>query len=294
MHAFAIDIGATNIKLGLVDENGRLSSQVTCKTPGKPAEAVNLIYKYFSSLPIKVTIAGLGIPGPLDVARTTVYNLCNMPGWNQVPIKKLLEDKLKLSVIVENDANVAAWAEYKCGEAKGAATSVLYTLGTGVGGGIVVNGALITGRTGNAGELGHTKVYFNGRKCGCGGLGCLEAYSSCTAVEKIYFESAGRRLACKEIFDAFSSDEMAKEAVHSCCRALAISISNIIATVDPNVIVLAGGMSYNSKLIIKIIKNELKELVFFDIPKIVSSKLKDLAGVIGAGLWALKIYETSA
>ncbi len=295
MRALGIDLGATNIKIGVVSKNGELSSHKTFRTPRKIEDVVNLIADYYKRISDKIDVVGVGVPGPLNAERTIIYKACNIPGWKNVPLKKLLERKLGVDVVIENDANVAAWAEYKCGRAINTSSHVLYTLGTGIGGGIVVNGELIIGAKGLAAELGHVQVHPNGRKCGCGARGCLEAYASASAIERRYQVLSGRLLTCKDVFDRFSSDRHSRKAITEACEALAIGISNITCALDPDVIVLAGGMSYNSAMIIGLVQKELKNLLFGSHGlRIVSSVFKNLAGVIGAGLWALKKYEISA
>ena len=118
MLALGVDLGGTNIKIGLVDENFNLTSQATFKTPPTPERVIDEVYHYYSSLPVKITIAGLGVPGPVDISRSFILRAVNIPTWKNVPLKKLLQKRLGIPVVMENDANIAAWAEYKCGKAK--------------------------------------------------------------------------------------------------------------------------------------------------------------------------------
>jgi glucokinase len=181
-----IDLGGTSIKAGVVSRTGRIllrKSVPTCTDAGKKvvisriAAAGIELAAWARSEGLEPVAIGVGSPGQLDSARGVVFFSPNFPDWRNVPLKGEIEKITGIRTFVENDANAAAWGERWAGAGRNVRTFVLYTLGTGIGGGIVLDGRLWRGANGMGGELGHIIVQPNGKKCGCGNLGCVEASS---------------------------------------------------------------------------------------------------------------------
>ena len=185
-----IDLGGTNIKVGLVDENYNIVAKATAKTNlPRPAQEIadSIIETVWVALKeAKVTIGevhsiGIGTPGVANRNSGIVLYSCNL-GFNNTDLRALIKSKLNKEVYVENDANAAAFGEVLNGAGKGYKDVVVVTLGTGVGGGIIIDGKIYTGFNYCGAELGHTVIQYGGRQCGCGRKGCFEAYSSSTAL----------------------------------------------------------------------------------------------------------------
>ena len=184
--ALAVDIGGTKILAGAVTDDGEILATARRSTPRGDAVAVlDLVAEVVAELVAGGTATidgvGVGVAGLVDAERSTVYFAPNLR-WSQVPARALLEARTGLPVVIENDGNIAAWGEYRFGAGRGAGDLTLITVGTGIGGGIVVNGGLFRGSHGAAGEIGHINAVPDGRPCGCGRNGCLEQYASGNAL----------------------------------------------------------------------------------------------------------------
>ncbi|MGB2967575.1 MAG: ROK family protein, partial [Phycisphaerae bacterium] len=186
-----VDLGGTNLKLGLVSADGKIVHRSSAATEAERgpdhvlariAHAVRRLAEG-AHLPLTdIAAVGVGAPGPLDSKAGIVVFAPNMAGWRDVPVRDRLQGDLGRPVVLENDANVAAYGEFRCGAARNVSNLALLTLGTGIGGGIVLDGRLFRGSTDTGAELGHMVIQYGGRPCGCGNRGCLEAYASATAV----------------------------------------------------------------------------------------------------------------
>ncbi len=179
-----VDLGGTKVICGAVSKDGEFVAERRDQTPYANVSAtVDVITRLVKELAEEYPVesVGIGVAGWINADRTTVFHGPNL-GWPEVPLSALLNDKLDLPVVVENDANAAAWAEYRFGAGRGASHPILVTVGTGIGGGIVLNGALYRGAFGTAGEFGHEQAVPGGTPCGCGGHGCLEQYASGSAL----------------------------------------------------------------------------------------------------------------
>ncbi|MCX5656665.1 MAG: ROK family protein, partial [Candidatus Omnitrophica bacterium] len=174
-----VDIGATNIKIGLLDANFKILRKKKLYTPifSNKEELIEALVKNITLLKktpkCKIKGVGIGLPGLINHEKGLVYRLVNISGWNNVYLKKILESRIGLPVFIDNDVNVMTLAEVRCGRARGAKNVVCITLGTGVGGGIVIEGKLYRGATFSAGEIGHIPLNEEGPLCNCGGKGCL-------------------------------------------------------------------------------------------------------------------------
>jgi glucokinase len=209
-----IDLGGTNLKLGLVAADGRvlMSHASPTEAAGGPQHVLERMAGAVVELCDKaglrvadIAAVGVGSPGPVDTKRGRVVFAPNMPGWRDIAVSDVLRKKLRRPVRLENDANIAAYGEFRCGAARHVRDMFLLTLGTGIGGGIVLDGRLFRGVSDTGAELGHVVIQHGGRACGCGNRGCLEAYASATGVVARYrAESAtlaGKMdFTCEDIF----------------------------------------------------------------------------------------------
>lgn len=291
-----IDLGGTFVKLGICTASAEMKG--TMAIPTRPdrgpedtvqriGEAAETIQKKIGE--VKATCAG--VPGPLDLERRILMRANNLPGWTNVRFPQMLGNRLGMPTYMENDANCAAWGEYVAGAGRGTKSLVLYTLGTGVGGGIVINGEMWVGASGAAGELGHMTIDPNGPMCGCGQPGCVEQYASASAVAMKF----GRGTA-KDCFDAAKQgDPKAQEIVRWASEGLSIGLANMIHVLHPDIIVLAGGMAQAGEYLLEKVREGVKRRVFgvfVEKIRIEASQVSgDDAGWLGAALWAARKLE---
>jgi len=317
-----IDLGGTNIKAGLITAEARILDQTSCRTEVEKgfervleqmAEAVRLLCGRNNVAPQDVRAVGVGCPGVVDVKGGLVVIAPNFPGWRDAPVRAALRQRLNgLPVVLENDANVTAYAEYRLGGGRGLSSLVLITLGTGIGSGIIIDGKMHRGATDSAGELGHVTVQAGGRPCGCGRRGCLETYCSATGTVARFREALGagrlsvlsaraleaREITARDIFEAAANgDALAWEIVDETARYLAIGCDIIVNLIDPDTIVFSGGMTAAGDLLMNPVEKYAREL-FFPRPKgrtrLVITQLGGDAGIIGAALCARDSFATSA
>jgi glucokinase len=288
-----IDLGGTNIKLGVCSSEGAVRDTLSIPAlPERgPEDVVARMAEAAARLQSKAGRAaacGSGVPGPLDLGRRTLIRATNLQGWRDVPYPDLLGRALGMPTYMENDANCAAWGEYVAGCGRGTNSLVLYTLGTGVGGGIVVAGELWIGASGAAGELGHMTIDPAGPRCGCGQIGCVEQYASATAVARRWGKGDA-----KECFEAASKgDPAARAVVDWSADGLAQGVANMIHVLHPDIIVLAGGMAQAGRLLLDRVREGVRQRVFeVFLEKIrieLSQVPRDDAGWLGAALWAAR------
>lgn len=306
-HYFGIDIGGTFIKGAIVDENGKIV--VKGKTPTESEKGADAVVENIASLcdelltksgmkKEEISAIGMGVPGMIDSNAGVVVTSNNL-GWTEFPIAEKLTALTGLSVKTANDANAAALGEMKFGFGGIYKNLILLTLGTGVGGGIVIDGKLIEGNRGAGAELGHTVIEFNGEPCTCGRRGCLEAYASATAIirdtkramenhkdSKLWEIGSLDAVNGKTAFDYYDKDEYAKAVVDSYISHLACGISNMANIFRPDAVVLGGGVCAQGDALIL----PLQEIVDRDIfggtlgprVKVLTAKLENDAGCLGA------------
>lgn len=243
---------------------------------------------------------GVGAPGPLRRADGIVVVAPNL-GWHNYPLRDRLAAACGLPTVLDNDANCATLAEWWVGAARGANTVVGMTIGTGIGGGIIINGRLHHGTSDVAGEIGHTTIETSGRHCKCGNYGCLEAYASGPAIaararEALDTDGASALrtmtggdlslLTAELVYDAArDGDEVAREVVRDTARYLGVGVANILNTINPDVVVLAGGVTQAGEMILTPLRAEVRRRAFrpaVDAARIVPGALGRRAGVIGA------------
>lgn len=292
MNAIGIDVGGTNIKIGVVDSKGKvLKKEVVKVNPKEPGlSALKRIAKIINQFKKKYSVKGIGMgmPGILDFSTgELLYSSTTLNSWRHINIIDTLSKLTKLKVKISNDANVATLAESRFGKYKKVNSLILLTLGTGVGGGIIVNKHLIQGNNGQGAELGHMCINHDGRKCGCGRIGCLEAYVSAVALEKDASKAFKKDIDAKAVFSLYAKGNLiAKRVINDYITYLGDGLLNYCIIFRPEVILLSGGVANAGDLLIKPLNAYLKKhnygikgtaKVLVDI-----ASLKYDSGIIGA------------
>ena len=306
-YAFGIDLGGTTAKIGLFTTSGALLEKWEVPTDTSNAgehilenlaAAVLGKMKEQSIDPEQVEGVGIGVPGPVQNASVVPIVCANLGGWGEQNVSARLSGLLDgLKVRVGNDANVAALGEIWMGAAKGCSSAVMVTLGTGVGGGVIVNNHVIDGTHGAGGEIGHLTVNRHETAvCGCGKKGCLEQYSSATGVvrcmKKLLDENPdtpcvlrGTDFVAKDVFDAArSGDALAAREVDEMDDTLGMALANIAATVDPEAFLVGGGVSRAGEVLFAPLTKHFKEYAFRSCREtpIKQASLGNDAGIYGA------------
>ena len=308
--AIGVDIGGTSVKLGLVNPRGQVAlrdSFLTGHTPGR-AGLLNLLVSHIRRFGkeaarsgFKVLGVGIGAPGPIDVRKGLVHFFPNIPGWRNTPLKKILQSRTHLPVWVDNDAGVMALAEYFFGAGRGSRNVIALTLGTGIGGGLVIDGKLFSGPAFSAAEVGHIIINEKGRLCACGNRGCVEAYvggrsfirevkarlkkgaksvlsswlrTRNTALTPLLVAQAARR-----------GDPFSKKIWRETGEHLGTALAGLCNVLNPEKIILGGGMAGNGRLIFGPVIATIRKKAFpiaARSVKVVPAKLGVDAGLVGA------------
>ncbi|MBO5348025.1 MAG: ROK family protein [Lachnospiraceae bacterium] len=306
-----IDIGGMSIKIGMVDDSKQIVAKKVIPTQSdilSPEEVVHNIADAVLALLAENNLSveqcksiGIACPGLVD-GRTGVVLYSNNIAWENVPMLDILREKLNVPMYLANDADAAALGEVIAGAAQGKENAILLTLGTGVGGGVIINGKIFAGPLRGGCELGHTVIKRDGKQCTCGQKGCLETYASATALmeqareaavkypESFMNELSGHqvdKIDGRIIFEAEKrGDEAAKMVVDNYEEDLSIGITNFINVFRPEVIILGGGVSAQEEYLTDALQRKVDAMVYAgtigEIPRIVTSKLKNDAGIIGA------------
>ncbi len=312
--AIGIDLGGTNIKSGIVTDEGKIIRTNIIKTYSErgPEKVIQQIEKGIKILlknnRLKIDGAGIGAPGSVTQREGIVKNPPNLPGWGEVPLKKILEGKIKKQVYVENDANAAAIGELMFGAGKQINSFIMITLGTGVGGGIIIEKKLYRGTTGAAGEIGHVTIDYKGKHCKCGSYGCIETYIGNSYLvedvkkklkkhkESVIYEliKGDYKLLTPKIIGeaAKKDDEFAKDIIRDAGKKLGFALSSVVNLLDIETIIIGGGVAGLGSLLFESVKNGVKDRVLQPLKgKIIikHAKLKNQAGVKGAS--ALVFYN---
>ncbi|MGI5168686.1 ROK family glucokinase [Spirillospora sp. CA-253888] len=302
-----VDVGGTKVAAGVVDDRGTILERVRRPTPSTDphqtaeviAEVVDLLRGKFDD----VTAVGLGTAGFVDETRSTVLFAPNL-AWRDEPIKKKVEGLVGLPVVVENDANATAWGEARFGAGRGHDFIVLITLGTGIGGAIIINGELYRGRFGIGAEVGHFRVVPDGRRCGCGNRGCWEQYASGNALvheardlARVAPAMAGRLLELgdgrpegisgPEISQAArEGDQAALECFRTVAQWAGQGLADLSAVLDPGLFIIGGGLSDAGDLLLDPIKRAFADALtgrgHRPLPEIRIAELGSAAGIVGA------------
>jgi glucokinase len=311
-----VDLGGTSTKLAFINTYGEIVHKweiITDKTnDGKNiiiniAKAIDQKLQEIDLSKEKLIGIGMGAPGPVDTKSGVIYNAVNL-GWkNHFPLRDMLEVETSLPAVIDNDANCAALGEMWKGAGNGAKDLVCITLGTGVGGGVIANGQIVQGISGAAGEIGHiTSIPVNGAPCNCGKTGCLETIASATGIVRIATDKLNNvteigelkeiyqkegNVSAKNVFDcARNGDKIAIDVIDEVSFYLGLALANIANTLNPEKMVLGGGVSKAGEVLLNPIKENFNKYSFPRVKEstdITIATLGNDAGVIGAA-WLIK------
>ncbi|HZT80864.1 MAG TPA: ROK family protein [Gemmataceae bacterium] len=319
-----LDVGGTTMKAGVVDDNGKpLAAAVSLPTEPHLGQEVGL-ERMAEAIRQAVAAAGLGLnqvaaigvatPGTMDIPAGMILDPPNLKPWRNVPVRQYIQDAFRLPTAFQNDANAAAYGEFWAGAGRDAHSMVLFTLGTGVGGGIVIGDLVLEGEHSHGAELGHMKIEMtNPRQCGCGRWGCLEGYASATAVVKRAHDALAHyagptklqdvlrqqgELTSKDVFDAAAAgDALADRLVEETAFYLAVGAMNLMHCIDPDMVVFGGGMIHAGESFLERIRWHVKRLAF-PVPaektEIRYAELGSDAGFIGAAACGRLLYRKLA
>jgi len=311
-YVLGIDVGGTNLVAGCVAEDGSrvegLLSEPTRAEEGADGvvgRLLSLARRSMDALAAAVPgaqVAGVGVgsPGPLDTARGIVLLTPNL-GWVDFPLRDRVSDGLGLPASLDNDANCAVLGEHWRGAARGTRQAIGITIGTGIGGGIILDGKLYHGASDCAGEIGHTTIEMNGRRCACGNYGCLEAYASGPAIARRAIEAVERgaesslravlaadplSITAQVVYEAAEAgDGLATEVVQDTARILGAALANLVNVFNPEVVVVCGGVTLAGESLFAPLRREVTRRAFrpaVEVCRIVPGALTGSAGVYGA------------
>lgn len=300
--AIGIDLGGTNIKYGLADTTGKIITSRQCISPAKVSPeacmdaiigcAIELL-DHSTKLKSQVTVIGVGSPGGIDIRSGLVTGTTpNIPGWLGMNIKKSVEKALKIPCFADNDANLFLLAESVYGAARGYSHVVGVTVGTGIGGALLLNGEIYRGHGFVGTELGHITIIMNGKKCKCGLRGCIETYANTNAIKTRYrkYPGADKSLNTRELFDlAESGDKHANDSLDKWSEYLATGIASTVNLLNPELVLIGGGVAESGKFLQRKIEKALEGRLLPDSTKLVkvrTAKLGNKAGWLGAVVFA--------
>jgi glucokinase len=315
-----LDVGGTTMKGGVVDDAGRPLSNVSLPTEAhrgqefgleRMCETIRTAVRAAAIGMDRVAAIGVATPGTMDIPAGLILDPPNLRPWQNVPVRQHVHNAFGLPTAFQNDANAAAYGEYWAGAGRDVHSMVLFTLGTGIGGGIIIGDRILEGEHSHGGEVGHIKVEMTKpRACGCGRLGCLEAYASATSVVKRTREAlaeAGRtqlgpfvagdaELTARHVFDAAAhGDALAGKVVEETAFYLAVGAMNLMHIIDPAVVVFGGGMVAAGETFLERIRHHVRELAFpvlAERTRIVAAALGSDAGFIGAAACGRQLTRT--
>lgn len=310
MLTIGVDVGGTKVAAGLVDGEGNLLNITRRATPSYPDDVTAAVLDAVRTLSRDVSVAGVGlaVPGFVSADQSTLLLAPNIPGWRNVPLQALMQQETGLPVIVENDANAAAWGEAVHGAGRGEADLVCITVGTGIGGGVILEGRLLRGRWGFAAEIGHMQVDPKGRPCGCGQRGCWEQYANGAALlaeaqhgASVHKDQARVLLAHGDgtpggitpthvTAAAHQGDPVALAAFETLGGWLGQGLANLAAVLDPGCFILGGGVSDAGEILLGPTRSRLETAltagVHRPLPEVKKALLGNNAGMIGAAALA--------
>lgn len=314
-----VDLGGTNIKAGVCDAQARVLSKLSIPTQvdrGRDVVLANIVRAAEEAIAQaqvdRRQVAGIGIgsPGPMSHRRGLVINPGNLPPLRDTPVRSIVKERTGINTTLENDANAAAWGEYWAGAGKGVRDLVMFTLGTGVGGGIISDGRLLRGHFENGGELGHILIKPDGRLCSCGQRGCVEAHSSAHFLARHAEDlirsgrpstlkarlDAGETLMAEHVVEAAKAgDELAAFVWDDACYCLAATCVTMQHVTNPERIVLAGGLIAAGDFLLGPVRKYFRQLTWHlleDFPEILVATLGNDAGLIGSAGCALEAHRT--
>jgi len=293
VYSLGLDLGGTNVKGAVIDTEGRIISQVEEATPpGKEVKEIvvclaDMIERLASEHP-EIIGVGLGSPGILDAERKIIRASPNFPSWSNVLLIELIARYIKLPLILENDANCFALAEHRWGAGRGCRHLLALTIGTGIGGGIIIDGELYRGSTGAGGELGHISIDMNGPKCSCGSYGCIERYIG----SRWFVEAARQKLSDSSINSPKDVNILSSAGNHAAAdfiakqgELLGIACVSLINIFDPQAIIIGGGIAELGDPFFRGIRHSVNERSYLKLAsevKILPADLGTKAGALGA------------
>lgn len=306
-----VDLGGTKILAVVCDKTGNVIGRAQCDTSaleGKDSVIDRMVWLIDKLLNDNLLDrqywlgVGIGFPGLVSHKDGIAYSSIMVPGWHNVPLSAILTERLHTKVVIDNDANAATFGEWWIGAGKNATTLLCLTIGTGIGGGIIIGDELYRGPDGTAGEFGNMSIQYNGDQCACGNQGCLNVLASGTAIAKRAVEQIqkGVNSSISKIVDgnvdrittevvalaAKDGDPLAKQIISEAARFLGVGITNLVNIFNPDIVVLSGGVTQIGEEYFREIRDEVNKRAF-DIPaqrvKIVPAALGIEAGAIGAG-----------
>ena len=306
-----IDVGGTNVKLALVNENGQIvySNSVPTRAEMGYEFTVNnikqAIYELLKETKLEakdIQGIGFGFPGQVDYKAGIVRNAPNIPGWVEVPIAKLIEDEFNIPTRVDNDVRCAALGELNYGAGKGCENMVCITVGTGIGSGLIINGKLVRGASNAAGEIGHIKLQMHeGPICGCGDTGCFEAFASGPSIVAMAEEyiKGGKSTKFREMANgtaitpfivceaAKAGDPVAQRIFTIMGEYLGIGLASVVNLLNPEKIIIGGGVADAGEILMRPLVDTLRKRamkIAGSAVEVVPAQLGNTAGVIGASL----------
>ncbi|OGO22757.1 MAG: hypothetical protein A2Z28_06590 [Chloroflexi bacterium RBG_16_51_9] len=312
----AVDIGGTKMAMAIISEQGEViarQSQPTLAHEGQQAvikrllSGIDQLLKETNLLPPKLNAISLATAGIIDIRKNLVTVSPNLPGWHDVPLRRIIAEKYRTPTYLLNDADAAALGEHHFRAGRSQNTLILLTLGTGIGGGIIIDGKLYFGSAGTAAEIGHMVIDVNGPVCSCGRNGCLEALASGTAVareaigrirggrQSILTKMTGNRIenitAEQVNLAAKDGDELAREIIDQAAYYLGIGVTNLVNIFNPEVVIIGGSMADMGDLLLQPVRAMVAEKAFplyAQTVEIVPAQLGNDAGLFGAAIYALE------
>ena len=312
----AIDIGGTKIIIALISDKGDMIAREYCPTLAdeglqpvidRMLASVDHLLGLRNIDSSQVHSLSLASAGIIDMEKGIVTLSPNLPGWRDIPLRKIVEERVGIKTFLLNDANAAALAEHRLGAGKGTSNLMFVTVSTGIGGGIIIDDRLYFGASGGAGEIGHTTIDVNGPECVCGNVGCLEVLASGTALagEAIRRIGDGEKSALIEMvagkienitaeevaLAAQGGDSLSLEVIARTAVYLGVGMVNLVHLFNPEIIVIGGGVSKMGDLLLEPVRQVVRERAFpllAQAVRIVPARLGDDAGVFGAAIFAFE------
>ena len=312
----AIDLGGTKIFTAIISNKGQVLAREYHLTLAdeEPQSVINRILSAIDHLLNQRNIdssqldsISIAAAGAIDFDKGLITSSPHLPGWHDVPLRDIVKEKYRVNTFLINDASAAALGEHHFGAGRGVNNLILLTVGTGIGGGIIINGRLYSGASGSAGEIGHTTIDVNGPRCSCGNTGCLEALVSGTAVAKEAIKRIGQgersslteivggkieNITAEEVLTAArGGDSLASEVILKAATYLGVGLVNLVNIFNPEMIIIGGGMAKMGDLLLNPARQVVRERAFqlsAQAVQIVPAQLGDDAGVLGAAVFAFQ------
>ena len=310
-YRIGVDVGGTNVKIALVDLDGKIAYSNTVPTRAEMGyeagvnnikQAIKDIMQESNQSSKTIEAIGFGLPGQIDYKEGVVKNLPNIPGWVDIPLSKIIEDEFQIPTKLDNDVRCAALGELNFGAGKGCENLICITVGTGIGSGIILNGKLVRGAANAAGEIGHIKMQMNGGPlCGCGDYGCFEAFASGPAIVTMAKEyiSGGKSAKYKEMATdgiitlyivaqaALQGDTVSIQIFKQIGKIIGIGLASVVNLLNPEKIIIGGGVADAGEILLEPIRQTIQDRAMpiqASSVKVVPAQLANAAGVIGASL----------